>query len=356
MKIKTYIVIMCASLLVAGCSLDFDETNGDTKETAYSYYDNLEKLVAYVYSFLPTDLDCNDGAMLESATDNSIYSWEQNTIYDIGNNVWSPIKTIDTGWDYFDAIRSANSFLENFDIEVLNKFEYNDDYEEIKAKATLFPYEVRFLRAFYIFELAKRYGNIPLLLRTYEPEEINLVEPSSFDAVIDFIVTECDRIIADNGLPVDHRDYRGDTGRATKGAVLALKSRALLYAASPLHNPSGEPAKWEKAAKAAAAVIAMNKYSLPKVGSDPLYMGDNNLFNSPQLIFERRDGAKTSTFEARNEPMGYEGSKGGNTPTQNLVDAFEMKNGTPFDWNNAEHVRNMYVMNWATRLVTRVFI
>ena len=46
MKIKTYIVIMCASLLVAGCSLDFDETNGDTKETAYSYYDNLEKLVA----------------------------------------------------------------------------------------------------------------------------------------------------------------------------------------------------------------------------------------------------------------------------------------------------------------------
>lgn len=33
MKIKTYIVIMCASLLVAGCSLDFDETNGDTKET-----------------------------------------------------------------------------------------------------------------------------------------------------------------------------------------------------------------------------------------------------------------------------------------------------------------------------------
>lgn len=179
-----------------------DETNGDTKETAYSYYDNLEKLVAYVYSFLPTDLDRNNGAMMESATDNSIYSWEQNTIYDIGNNVWSPIKTIDTGWDYFDAIRSANSFLENFDIEVLNKFEYNDDYEEIMAKATLFPYEVRFLRAFYIFELAKRYGNIPLLLRTYEPEEINFVEPSSFDAVVDFIVTECDQIIADNGLPV----------------------------------------------------------------------------------------------------------------------------------------------------------
>ena len=41
--------------------------------------------------------------------------------------------------------------------------------------------------------------------------------------------------------------------------------------------------------------------------------------------------------------MGYEGSLGGNTPTQNLVDAFEMKDGTSFDWNNAEHVQNMYV-------------
>lgn len=127
MKIKKYIAIVCASFLVVGCSLDFDETNGDTKEIAYSYYDNLAKLVTYVYSFLPTDLDRNSGAMMESATDNAMYSWNQNTIYNICNNVWSPIMTIDTGWDYFNAIRSANSFLENFDIEVLKEFEFNDE-------------------------------------------------------------------------------------------------------------------------------------------------------------------------------------------------------------------------------------
>ena len=341
MKIKKYIAIVCASFLVVGCSLDFDETNGDTKEIAYSYYDNLAKLVTYVYSFLPTDLDRNSGAMMESATDNAMYSWNQNTIYNICNNVWSPIMTIDTGWDYFNAIRSANSFLENFDIEVLKEFEFNDDYDVIMDKAKIFPYEIRFLRAFYFFELAKRYGNIPMLIRTYDPEEINLVKPSSFEEVIDFIVQECDQIA--NQLPADHRDYRGETGRATKGAVLALKSRALLYAASPLHNASGDKGKWEKAASAAAAVIAMGKYTLPKVGNDPLYKGGNDMFSSPQLIFERRDGLQTSTFEARNEPMGYEGSLGGNTPTQNLVDAFEMKDGTSFDWNNAEHVQNMYV-------------
>ena len=344
MKINRYITIAFAVLLFGGCSLDYDENNGDSKELAYAYFDNIQRLVTYVYSFLPTDLDRNDGAMMESATDNSIYSWEENSIYDICNNIWSPLNTIDTGWDYYQPIRSANSFLENFDINVLKEFEFNDDYEEMMAKATLFPAEVRFLRAFYYFELAKRYGSIPLLTRSYGMEEINSVVPSSFDDIIAFIVKECDEI-ADQ-LPVDHRNYRGDTGRATKGAVLALKSRALLYAASPLHNENGEAQKWAEAAKAAAAVINMNHYSLPKIGDDPLYVasGGNDILSSPQLIFERRNGP-SSDFEARNEPMGYEGSLGGNTPTQNLVDAFEMKDGTPFDWNNAQHVQNIYVDN-----------
>ena len=342
MKINKYIAIVCTALVFGGCSLDYDENNGDSKELAYAYYDNMERLVTYVYSFLPDDLDRNDGAMMEAATDNAIYSWENNAIYNICNDVWSPLNTIDTGWDYFKPIRSVNSFLENFDIDALKEFEFNDDYEEIMAKATLFPSEMRFLRAFYYFELAKRYGSVPLLTRTYGTDEINDVEPATFEDIIDFIVAECDAVA--NTLPVDHRDYRGDTGRATKGAALALKSRALLYAASPLHNESGDAQKWEAAAKAAAEVINMGHYSLPKIGDDPLYLssGGNDILSSPQLIFERRNGV-SSDFEARNEPMGYEGSEGGNTPTQNLVDAFEMKDGTPFDWNNTQHVQNIYV-------------
>ena len=340
MKIQSIISTICLSTVFAGCSLYYDETNGDSKETAYGYYENLERLVTYVYSFLPSDMDRNDGAMMEAATDNAIYSWEENTIYDIYNDVWSPIKTIDTGWDFFKAIRSANSFLENFDIEEMKKFEHNDDYDNIMAKVTIFPYEVRFLRAFYHFELAKRYGNVPLLTRTYTTDEINNVKPVSYEEIVNFIVTECDAIA--NELPEDHRDYKGDTGRITKGAVLALKSRVLLYAASPLHNEIGDKRKWEAAAKAAAEVIKMNKYSLPKLSDDPLWIGNaNEMLDSPQLILERRNGV-SSDFEARNEPMGYEGSKGGNTPTQNLVDAYEMSDGTSFDWNNPQHVQNIY--------------
>lgn len=40
--------------------------------------------------------------------------------------------------------------------------------------------------------------------------------------------------------------------------------------------------------------------------------------------------------------MGFEGAKGGNTPTQNLVDEFDFLDGTPFDWNNPLHVAKMY--------------
>lgn len=343
LSIKKYIMATCVLLSLGGCDfLDYDETSGKTQEEAYAYYDNLNQAVAYVYTFLPVDFGRVNDAMMESATDNSVYTWEDNSIYYLTNGVWSPLKRVDDGWGFWQGIRSANSFLENYDLEVLKRFEYNEDYKEIIKKAEKFPYEVRFLRAFYLFELAKRYGDIPLLTRTYQQEEINSVEKTSFEEVISFIEQECTEIAPE--LPVNQNELMKETGRVTRGAVLALKSRALLYAASPLHNPGNDVTRWEKAAKAAYEVIALGVYELPNVLVDPLYdtLGGNEVLKSKQLIFERRNATKDNAFEARNEPMGYEGAKGGNTPTQNLVDAYEMKDGVPFDWNNPNHVASMY--------------
>ena len=125
---------------------------------------------------------------------------------------------------------------------------------------------------------------------------------------------------------------------------MALKSSALLYAASKLHNPEGDKGKWEKAATAAYAIVKENWYSLPNIDDDPLYdaRGGHDVLKSKQLIFVKRNG-NTSSFEGYNLPIGFEGGNSGNTPTQNLVDAFEMADGTTFDWNNPEHVQNMYV-------------
>lgn len=342
-NIKKYMIAACVLLSLNGCDfLDYDETSGKTKEEAYAYFDNMNQSVSYVYTFLPVDFGRIDDAMMESATDNSVYTWENNSINYIGNGTWSPLKRVDDGWAFWDGIRSANSFLENFDIEVLKRFQYSDNYDEMVGKASMFASEVRFLRAFYLFELARRYGDIPLLNRTYTQDEINSVEKTSFDEVVDFIAGECTEIAPE--LPVSHTESWGETGRVTRGTALALKSRALLYAASELHNPAKDPAKWEKAAKAAAEVIALDEYELPKIGVDPLYStaGGNGVLKSKQLIFERRNATMENSFEARNEPMGYEGAEGGNTPTQNLVDAYELKDGTPFSWENTSHVSTMY--------------
>lgn len=65
------------------------------------------------------------------------------------------------------------------------------------------------------------------------------------------------------------------------------------------------------------------------------------MLNSAQLIFYR-ENSESNSFEANNLPIGFEGAKGGTTPTQNLVDDFDMATGETFDWNNSNHVSNMF--------------
>ena len=120
-----------------------------------------------------------------------------------------------------------------------------------------------------------------------------------------------------------------EVGRATKGMALALKARVLLYAASPL-NSTDNQAKWLKAAKAAKAVIDLNVYQ-EKPGEEVI-----NNPNSLDFIFGRWNGVSNS-FESANFPIGYEGGNSGVCPSHNLVEAFDMRDGTPFDWNNPEH-------------------
>ena len=199
----------------------------------------------------------------------------------------------------------------------------------------------RRLRAFFYLELAKRYGDIPLLTRTYQIDEINSVEKTPFDKVIDFIVDECDKAAPE--LPVSYKDFYNETGRATRGMAMSVKARALLYAASKLHNPSHDTDKWKKAAKASYDIIKTGWYTLPNIDVDPLYdvNGGNVVLNSSQLIFERRNN-DDNAFESRNLPIGFENGNSGNTPTQNLVDAYEMADGTPFSWENTKHASKPY--------------
>ena len=169
------------------------------------------------------------------------------------------------------------------------------------------------------------------------------MEKTSATEIFKFVSDEC-KSVADE-LPLSHNDFYGETGRVTKGTALAVRARALLYAASPLFIGDGDQsAAWEKAAEAANEVIAMGYYSLPNINDDPLYKkdGGNVILTSPQLIFGPR-ASESITFETQNLPIGFaNGTNSGNTPTQNLVDAYEMKDGSAFDWNDPVKVANMY--------------
>ena len=355
MKINKFILFISASVLISSCTyLDFDESIGRGKDYYYSYFTETTKLVTNIYAYLPTEYDAVDGALREAATDNATYVWKDCNVVKFYNGSWSSKTTVDDKWgNYYSGIRAANSFLENFNLTNYDKFMNNTDYDANIKAAVYYPYEVRFLRAYFYFELIKRYGSVPLLTRTYGLDEINNVNQVSFDSIVSFITAECDS--AALKLPLSYSAMsQAETGRITKGASLALKSRVLLYAASELHNPNNaKPEKWEKAALAAKELIDMNYYKFD-VNTFDIWSNGNTTLTSKQLILEARDGSNTNGFESRNFPIGVEGGNTGNCPSQNLVDAFEMTNGSAFDWNNPAHKANPYT-NRDSRLAKTVF-
>ncbi|GAG67968.1 unnamed protein product [marine sediment metagenome] len=137
----------------------------------------------------------------------------------------------------------------------------------------------------------------------------------SYDNVVDFIISELDEAIA--LLPPQSECEKG---RATPDAARALKSRVLLYAASPLNNPDNDLGKWQKAADAAEALLDKG-YTL----NDDY----RNLFleESNEIIFARYfTPSNAHRIAGWSGISGYTGG-GGNAPTQNIVMDYEMING-----------------------------
>jgi hypothetical protein len=104
---------------------------------------------------------------------------------------------------------------------------------------------------------------------------------------------------------------------------LAIKARVLLYAASPLHNPTDDVTKWQAAAAAAEAVMTTPglNYSLATTGYGNYFIGSNPL-NSNETIFAVRRPAN-NTPEIDNYPIATPGGQSGEAPSNNLVAAYE---------------------------------
>ena len=347
-KFFSYIYISAAisiAFTLSSCNgfLDREEDSFIDKTATFDSYNRTKQYLTYAYTLLPDGLNrFSREAMLASATDDAEFAIESAEIQQFNNGSWNALNNPDDVWNrYFSGISKCCTLLENtnhvnLDISRLDpdkQVEYANSLKDIR----MWRAEARLLRAYFHFELLKRYGPIPIVTSTlsingnYE----NTPRPTMKE-VVDFIAKECD-IAADTLELTPWRNVNDAFGRATKGAALALKSRLLLYAASPLYvdfgdtNEANKPtdvALWKSAADAAKAVIDLNQYELASSYAD-LFKND---FQNKEYIFVRRYAAN-SDFEKSNFPVSF-GGKGGTNPSQNLVDDYEMLDGTPFDWND----------------------
>lgn len=323
--------------------LDREEDSFIDKTATFDSYNRTKQYLTYAYSLLPEGLNrFSGGALLGAATDDACFAIESSNIQQFNNGSWNALSNPDNVWDrYFAGIAKCCTLLENsnhinLDISRLDpakRVEYENNLKDIR----MWRAEAHFLRAYFNFELLKRYGPIPIIKSTLDINKDYSDTPRpTMKEVVEFIANDCD-MAADSLELTPWRNMNDAFGRATKGAALALKSRLLLYAASPLYvdfgdideaNKPSDATLWKAAADAAKAVIDLNQYELAPAYDD-LFKND---FQNKEYIFVRRYPSN-SDFEKSNFPVSY-GGKGGTNPSQNLIDDYEMLDGTAFDWSD----------------------
>ena len=293
MKNKTILTLSLAAGIgmgLAGCSdyLDsdylFDERM--TIETVFTNKDYTNEWLARGYYWLQTDQlqDISSKREMNFNFADDMYfgdtnlkftyaSWKQ------GNYTESGLEdnSLEIWQNAYKGIRQVSTFLLNVD---MNQELEPQEKEDMKGQA-------HFLRAYFYWILLRTYGPIPIVPDegidyTLEYDEIALPR-SSYDACAEYISNECLKAAAVLPLTRSQREI----ARPTRGAALAVRAKALLYAASPMNN-GGAPAevqaamvdtegnpllsatydetRWARAAAAAKDVMDLGVYSLYHVG------------------------------------------------------------------------------------------
>ena len=328
MKLDRICLFILACLLPAACvDLNYSEENTRDEEWTYEYFENgIKNMVFDVYAQVyNNEFESNSAYFLAGATDEAQYALETGAVNNYVNGGWSAANPYSRTWSKcYTAIADANMFLEKLAQADITSWQYNPDYRNWVQQLELFPYEVRFLRAYFYFELFRSYGDVPLVTTTLTNAEANTITRTPADEIVKFIVEEIDEIAP--YLPVSYvTEVNSEVGRATRGAALALKARTLLYAASPLFNPTNDRSRWAAAAEACKVILdnaATWGLKLSAYGS----LWGHDAFYNPELIFGLGRG-EFNSFEMANYPVGVENGSSGNCPTQTLVDQYEFQEG-----------------------------
>ena len=256
-----------------------------------------------------------------------------------GNNRF---QTLD--WSLFKTVQIVNQFLEN--IDGVSGTYPETERADIQARASILKGEAIFIRAFCYAQMARTYGGLPIIKSSWQVGDDYLsVQRGTFEETVNFIVEDCDAAAA-----LLQSKANMESGRATNAAALALKSRILLFAASDLtadgtaeskyvgyENPD-RTALWTAARNAAKAVIDLDEYDLADFGT-PDAVADNyfsffkqSTLTNNEIIWGKMYVADVGDRHKWNQNQGPNGlgNYGGNTPTQALIDAYQMADGSDF--------------------------
>lgn len=249
-------------------------------------------------------------------------------------------------WDnYFVSIHDCAYFLANIDKATVNN---EGDRSRWKAEAHL-------LRAYYYEELLRWFGcGMPLIDTPLNyTDDFSKTKRASYYETVQFIIKDCDAALACNDLPwrITTND---ESGRLPKALAYAIKSRMILYAASPLY--CGDSNYWTEAydvTKEAKEGLKSHGYELYNTLHDPASYNNEHCYFGPdgytlaaksamlneyfcnsmeyaadpidkETIFQTRWSSLSFDVEGIGAQRGY---KSGACPSQELVDCFETTNG-----------------------------
>lgn len=321
MKSKILIAagLFVCNVYLSSCSKVLDKAPLDSY-TDESVWRDLKLAEAYannIYNVLPTTTydwgnSINRSFLLSPASDEGFNKFNYAGVRNVINKgLLSPDNagSFDIWAKNYHHIQNANIFLSRIDVVP------GDENFRKRIKG-----EVTFLRAFAYFQLISDYGGVPLVKQPFSLNSEFKLNRNSFDECVKFVSDELD--IAAGLLPAS----TSQRGRITMPMAMALKSRLLLYAASPLWNPSNDQAKWTAASAAAKAVIDLNAFTLYTGNYADLFTTFNSEIIGMRLSNKQYQWSAFNGVEMMCFPNGYHGWAAF-APTQDLVDAFGTADG-----------------------------
>lgn len=338
MKKKLYILLAACALSFSSCEdwLTQEDSTAMGNGDVYSSVENISSVVANLYSRLNFPQEFGGTGSGSGLMD--VARWDECTQ---GSSYWDQANNVNRDYrNYYDytLVREINIHIRELTNSVSNISADQQNY---------FLAEARFLRAMVYFRMVTSMGGVPIIEEVFDYTEntIELARPRNTEAeVYDYIASEVDAIVGALGAV-----SANVKSRATRGAALALKCRAMLYAGSLAYNYDKSAAKglnlpsgatgipkdrangyFQKCIDAYKALGELG-YSLYQVDTNPAtnYV---NLFQTskgnPEVIFCRDyDGVNfkntytTKTICAEMAPALKTGCE--LNPTLNQVDAYE---------------------------------